>query len=66
MTEATPDNLIGDRAYDSDKLDEELREDDIEMIASHRKSRKKPKTLLLRTSGYIIARYQEKNNTATL
>jgi transposase len=25
MIEAKPDNLIGDRAYDSDKLDEELR-----------------------------------------
>jgi hypothetical protein len=27
MIEATPENLIGDRAYDSDKLDEELRRD---------------------------------------
>jgi hypothetical protein len=27
MIEAKPENLIGDRAYDSDPLDEELRKD---------------------------------------
>ena len=32
-------NLIGDRAYDSDKLDEELKKDGIEMIAPHRRGR---------------------------
>ena len=32
MIEAKPENLIGDRAYDSDPLDEELRKDGIEMI----------------------------------
>ena len=36
MIEAGPENLIGDRAYDSDPLDEELRNDGIEMIAPHR------------------------------
>ena len=36
MIEAKPQNLIGDRAYDSDPLDEELRRDGIEMIAPHR------------------------------
>ena len=36
MIEAKPENLIGDRAYDSDKLDEELREEGIEIIAPHR------------------------------
>ena len=36
MIEAKPQNLIGDRAYDSDKLDEELRREGIEMIAPHR------------------------------
>jgi hypothetical protein len=30
-----PENLVGDRAYDSDPLDEELRNDGIEMIAPH-------------------------------
>jgi hypothetical protein len=29
MIEAKPENLIDDRAYDSDKLDEELRKDGI-------------------------------------
>ena len=41
MIEAKPDNLIGDKAYDSDQLDEELREQGIEMIAPHRSNRKK-------------------------
>ena len=39
MIEAKPENLIGDRAYDSDPLDEELRRDGIEMIAPHRSNR---------------------------
>ena len=37
MIEAKPENLIGDRAYDSDKLDAELRQEGIEMIAPHRR-----------------------------
>ncbi|MDA9534783.1 transposase, partial [Bradyrhizobium sp. CCBAU 21362] len=36
MIEAKPENLIGDRAYDSDALDDELRSQGIEMIAPHR------------------------------
>jgi len=36
MIEAKPENLIGDRAYDSDKLDEDLRDEGIEMIAPRR------------------------------
>jgi hypothetical protein len=44
VIEAKPDNLIGDRAYDSDKLDGELREVGVEMIALHRRSRTKAKT----------------------
>jgi transposase len=44
MIEAKPKNLIGDRAYDSDPLDEELRKDGIEMIAPHRSNRTKPPT----------------------
>jgi transposase len=44
MIEAKPENLIGDRAYDSDPLDEELRRDGIEMIAPHRSNRTKPST----------------------
>jgi hypothetical protein len=44
MIEAKPENLIGDRAYDSDPLDAELRKDGIEMIAPHRCNRGKPPT----------------------
>ena len=44
MIEAKPENLIGDRAYDSDQLDGELREDGVEMIAPHRSNRCKPHT----------------------
>jgi hypothetical protein len=41
MIEAKPENLIGDRTYDSDPLDEELRNDGIGMIAPHRSNRRK-------------------------
>src|SRR5271169_6192742 len=44
MIEAKPENLIGDRAYDSDPLDEELRNDGIEMLAPHRSNRSRPPT----------------------
>lgn len=35
-----PEKLIGDKAYDSDKLDEKLAEMGVEMIAPHRANRK--------------------------
>jgi hypothetical protein len=41
MIEAKPENLIGDRAYDSDPLDEELQNEGIEMIAPHCSNRRK-------------------------
>jgi hypothetical protein len=44
MIKAKPENLNGDRAYDSDPLDEVLRRDGIEMIAPHRANRSKPPT----------------------
>jgi len=37
-----PQNLVGDNAYDSDKLDVELREYGIELIAPHRVNRTNP------------------------
>ena len=40
MIEAKPENLIGDRAYDSAALDQELRQDGVEMITPHRSNRK--------------------------
>jgi len=39
-----PERLIGDRAYDSDPLDERLAEQGIEMIAPHGCNRRKPGT----------------------
>lgn len=45
MLEAKPEHLIGDRAYDSDKLDAELEaEHGVNLISPHRRNRKKRKT----------------------
>jgi transposase len=45
FTEYAPDKLIGDKAYDSDGLDQRLLDErGVEMIAPHRRGRKKPKT----------------------
>ena len=40
-TEELPERVIGDRAYDSDPLDAELVDCGVEMIAPHRRNRKK-------------------------
>ena len=40
LTEESPERVIGDKAYDSDRLADELRNDGIELIAPHRKNRK--------------------------
>ena len=52
----TPEKLIGDRAYDSDPLDAELGAMGIEMIAPHRKNRKKRKT----QDGRKLRRYKRR------
>jgi transposase len=39
-----PRRLMGDRAYDADPLDGELAQLGVEMIAPHRRNRKKPRT----------------------
>ena len=44
VTLGRPRRIIGDRAYDSDPLDEALASQGIELIAPHRKNRKKPAT----------------------
>jgi transposase len=46
--------LIGDKAYDSDPLDNELKEQGIEMIAPHKANRKKAKT----QDGRCLRRYK--------
>ncbi len=51
-----PERLIGDRAYDSDPLDAALREEGIELIAPHRKNRRKPKT----QDGRPLRRYKRR------
>ena len=51
-----PQRLIGDRAYDSDPLDCALREQGIEMIAPHRRNRKRPKT----QDGRPLRRYRRR------
>ena len=53
----TPERIIGDKAYDSDALDEQLAEQDIEMIAPHRQNRR-PET---RTQdGRALRRYKRR------
>lgn len=56
MIEAKPDILIGDKAYDSDRLDSELREQGIEMIAPHKNNRVKRAT----QDGRRLRRYERR------
>jgi len=53
---AKPKRLIGDGAYDSDPLDKHLRSRGIEMIAPHRRNRKKPAT----QDGRPLRRYKRR------
>ena len=57
FTEYAPDRLIGDKAYDSDGLDERLLDErGIEMIAPHRKNRRKQRT----QDGRKLRRYKRR------
>jgi transposase len=57
FTQYAPDKLIGDKAYDSDKLDQQLSEErGIELISPHRKGRKKPRT----QDGRKLRRYKRR------
>ncbi len=57
FTAYAPDKLVGDKAYDSDTLDEQLLDErGVEMIAPHRKGRKKPKT----QDGRKLRRYRRR------
>ncbi|MBX3301889.1 MAG: transposase [Nitrospira sp.] len=40
MLEAKPEHLMGDRAYDSNGLDDDLKQDGVNLIAPHRSTRK--------------------------
>ena len=45
FTRYAPDKLVGDKAYDSDKLDQKLlKERGVETISPHRRGRKKART----------------------
>jgi len=45
FTAATPERMIGDRAYDSDPLDQKLKQQhSIELIAPHKINRSRPRT----------------------
>jgi transposase len=48
-----PTRLIGDKAYDSDKLDAKLEQQGIELIAPHRSNRTTPRT----QDGRVLRRY---------
>lgn len=56
FTDETPKRLIGDKAYDSDALDKELREQDVELIAPHKSNRKKART----QDGRALRRYKRR------
>jgi transposase len=55
MIEAKPENLIGDKAYDSDELDASLKQQGVEMIAPHRSNRK-----LKTQDGRRLRRYERR------
>jgi transposase len=57
-----PKRLIGDKAYDSDPLDETLKEQGIEMIAPHLKNRKKKRS----QDGRNLRRYKRRWNIERL
>ena len=56
FTDGQPERLIGDKAYDSDPLDAELAAQGIEMIAPHRRNRKKAAT----QDGRKLRRYRRR------
>ena len=56
FTATQPERLIGDKAYDSDPLDAQLRARGIELIAPHRANRRKPRT----QDGRALRRYKRR------
>ena len=56
FVEEKPEKLIGDKAYDSDPLDEQLERAGIELIAPHRSKRVKPAT----QDGRKLRRYKRR------
>ena len=56
FTDDAPERLIGDKAYDSDPLDKELRAQGVELIAPHKSNRKKART----QDGRCLRRYKRR------
>jgi transposase len=56
FTPDKPERLIGDKAYDSDPLDQRLMEQGIELIAPHKANRVKPKS----QDGRALRRYKRR------
>ena len=56
FTNQLPTRLIGDKAYDSDPLDAQLTEQGVEMIAPHKRNRKKANT----QDGRKLRRYKRR------
>jgi transposase len=56
LIEKLPEKLIGDKAYDSDPLEGELAQSGIELIAPHKRNRRKPKT----QDGRELRRYKRR------
>ena len=56
FTDDAPERLIGDKASDSDPLDKELREQEVELIAPHKSNRKKART----QDGRALRRYKRR------
>jgi transposase len=56
FTDERPEKLIGDKAYDADPLDEQLKKLGIELIAPHKANRKKANT----QDGRKLRRYKRR------
>jgi transposase len=56
FVDAQPEHVIGDKAYDSDPLDQRLAQDGIEMIAPHRRNRTRSKN----QDGRPLRRYKRR------
>ena len=55
-TSKSPERLIGDKAYDSDPLDQALADQGVEMIAPHRANRTRART----QDGRVLRRYRHR------
>lgn len=56
FTDERPEKMIGDKAFDSDPLDKQLKKLEIELIAPHKRNRKKVKT----QDGRKLRRYKRR------